>query len=143
MAYSLDLRERVVRSRQNGRAKLWIAREFGIGISTVKRYIKRYEQTGNVQVQRQGRMQPKIGEGERAALQAQVDVHSEATLEEHIALWAASHGVRVSPSTMCRALQKVDRPRKKDKRGERTRPPRADDVCGCGQHTPGAAPDCG
>lgn len=113
MAYSLDLRERVVRSWQHGRAQLWIAREFGIGISTVKRYIKRYEQTGNVQVQPQRRMQPKIGTGERAALQAQVDAHSEATLEEHIALWATSHGVRVSPSTMCRALQKVDRPRKK------------------------------
>lgn len=118
MAYSLDLRERVVRSWQHGRAKLWIAREFGIGISTVKRYIKRYEQTGNVQVQPQRRMQPKIGVAERAALQAQVDAHSEATLEEHIGLWAASHGVRVSPATMCRALQKVDRPRKK-RRAER------------------------
>lgn len=123
MAYSLDLRERVVRSWQNGRAKLWIAREFGIGISTVKRYIKRYEQTGNVQVQPQRRMQPRIGEGERAALQAQVDAHSEATLEEHIALWAASHGVRVSPSTMCRALQKVDRPRKKRRAGRRNATP--------------------
>lgn len=26
-----------------GRAKSWIAREFGIGLSTVKRYIKRYD----------------------------------------------------------------------------------------------------
>jgi transposase len=118
MAYSLDLRERVVRSWQNGRAKLWIAREFGIGISTVKRYIKRYEQTGNVQVHAQRRMQPKIGVTERGALQAQVDAHSEATLEEHIALWAASHGVTVSRATMCRAVQKVDRPRKK-RRAER------------------------
>lgn len=117
MAYSLDLRERVVRSWQNGRAKLWIAREFGIGISTVKRYIKRYEQTGNMQIQPQRRMQPKIGEGERAALQAQVDAHSDATLAEHIALWAASHGVTVSRSRMCRALQKIDRPRKKKTSG--------------------------
>lgn len=123
MAYSLDLRERVVRSWQNGRAKVWIAREFGIGSSTVKRYLKRYEQTGNVQVQPQRRMQPKIGKGERAALQAQVNAHSEATLAEHIALWADSHGVRVSPSTMCRALQKVDRPRKKRPAGRKNATP--------------------
>jgi transposase len=114
MTYSRDLRQRVIRSWQRGRAKTWIAREFGIGLSTVKRSIKRYEQTGDVRPQQQARMQPKIGQADQAALQAQVDAHADATLEEHIALWAASHGVQVSPSTMCRALQKIDRPRKKD-----------------------------
>ncbi len=120
MAYSLDLRRRVIRSLQKGRSKSWIAREFGIGLSTVKRYIKRYEQTGDIRPQEQTRMQPKIGKADQAALQAQVDEHADATLEEHIALWVESHGVQVSPSTMCRALQKIDRPRKKDLGRQRT-----------------------
>ncbi len=114
MAYTLDLRRRGIRSFQKGRNKSWIAREFGSGLSTVKRYIKRYEQTGDVRPQAPARMQPKIGKADQVALQAQVDEHADATLEGHIALWAESHGVQVSPSTMCRALQKIDRPRKKD-----------------------------
>ncbi len=121
MGYSLDLRQRVIRSWQKGRSKSWVAREFGIGLSTVKRYIKRYEQTGDVRPQEQARMQPKIGKADQAALQTQVDDHADATLEEHIAFWAESHGVQVSPSTMCRALQKIDRPRKKDVGRQRTR----------------------
>jgi hypothetical protein len=52
--------------------------------------------------------------------QAQVDAHADATLEEHIALWADRHGVQVSPATMCRALQKIDRPREKDLGRQRT-----------------------
>ena len=120
MAYSLDLRRRVIRSWQKGRSKSWIAGEFGIGLSTVKRYIKRYAQTGDVRRQEQARMQPKIGKADQAGLQAQVDAHADATLEEHIVLWAESHGVQVSPATMCRALQKIDRPRKKDIGRQRT-----------------------
>ena len=116
MTYSIDLRQRVIRSWQNGRGQSWIAREFGIGLSTVKRYIERYKATGEVKPTAQERMKPMIGPADKAALQAQVDAHPDATLEEHIGLWADSQSVRVSPATMCRALQKIDRPRKKDGR---------------------------
>ncbi len=111
-AYSVDLRERVIRSWENGRGQSWIGREFDISLGSVKRYIKRYQNTGSVQSTGQKREQPLIKDEQLVALQAQVDADRDATIEQHIETWAASHGVRVGAATMCRALQRADRPRK-------------------------------
>jgi transposase len=120
-AYSSDLRERVVRSAQSGRGQSWIAREFGIALGTVKRYLKRYQLTGTLQPTVQRREQPRIGEADLPALQAQVDAHPDATIAQHIDYWAASHGLRVGQATMCRALQRANRPLKKNAAGLRAR----------------------
>ncbi len=120
-AYSSDLRERVVRSAQSGRGQSWIAREFGIALGTVKRYLKRYQLTGTLQPTRQRREQPRISEADLPALQAQVDAHPDATIAQHIDYWAASHGLRVGQATMCRALQRANRPLKKNAAGLRAR----------------------
>ena len=120
-AYSIDLRERVIRSAQNGRGQSWIAREFGIALGTVKRYLKRYQTKGTLQPTPQRREQPRIGEADLPALQAQVDVHPDAPIAQHIDYWAASHGLRVGQATMCRALQRANRPLKKNAAGVRTR----------------------
>ncbi len=85
----------------------------GIGLGTVKRYIKRAATTGSLVPTRQRRQQPKIGAEQIGALQAQVDAHPDATLEEHIAYWVASQVVQVGRATMCRALQRANRPLKK------------------------------
>lgn len=114
VAYSNDLRERVIRSWENGRGQSWIAREFGISLGSVKRYIKRYEQTGSVQPITQKRQQPKIRAEQLVELQAQVDANPDATIAQYIEGWEHSHSIRVGHATMCRALQRADRPRKKD-----------------------------
>lgn len=116
-AYSVDLRKRVILSWENGRKQSWIAREFGISLGSVKRYIKLYQLTGQVQPTAQTREQPMIRETQLVELQAQVDADSDATLDQHIQTWERSHGVRVSRATMCRALQRAKRPRKKDAEG--------------------------
>src|SRR5258707_6803043 len=113
-AYSIDLRKRVIRSIKNGRQQTWVARELGIGLGTVKRYIKLEQTTGSVEPKQQQREQPKIRDEDLAALQAQVDSYPDATIEEHIEYWATSHGVRVGQATMCRALQRAGRPLKKN-----------------------------
>jgi transposase len=115
-AYSVDLRERVIRSWENGRGQSWIAQEFGISLGSVKRYIKRYQTSGNVQPTVHKREQPIIGDEQLVELQAQVDADSDATIQQHIETWERRHGVRVGQATMCRALQRADRPRKKDVR---------------------------
>ena len=120
-AYSIDLRERVVRSAQNGHGQSWKGREFGIALGTVKRYLKRYQTNGTLQPTPQRREQPRIGDADRPALQAQVDAHPDATLAQHIDYWVASHGLRVGQATMCRALQRANRPLKKNAAGVRTR----------------------
>ena len=120
-AYSIDLRERVLRSLKNGRQQTWVARELGIGLGTVKRYIKLEQTTGGLEPKPQQREQPKIRQEELVALQAQVDSHPDATIAEHIEYWVTSHGVRVGQATMCRALQRADRPLKKNDAGARAR----------------------
>jgi transposase len=109
-AYSIDIRERVIRSWENGRSQSWIAREFGISWGSVKRY----QTTGNVKPTRQKRQRRKISDEQLAELQRQVDARSEATIAQYIEEWDASHGLRVGHATLVRALQRANRPRKKD-----------------------------
>ena len=59
-AYSLDLRERIIRSWQQGQSKAAFARTFMVSLSTIKRYIKRFELYGHVLPTVQGRMQGKL-----------------------------------------------------------------------------------
>jgi len=115
-AYSIDLRERVIRSWENGRGQSWIAREFGISLGTVKRYIKRYTSMGHIQPTAQKRQQPKISDNQLVELQKLVDAKPDATIAEYIEGWESSQGVRVGHATMVRALQRADRRRKKDHR---------------------------
>lgn len=115
-AYSIDLRARVIRSWEKGRGQSWIAREFGISLGSVKRYVRRYSNTGTVQPTAQKRQQPKISAAQLEELQKEVDAQPDATIAQYIERWEASHGVRVGHATMVRALQRADRPRKKDSR---------------------------
>lgn len=116
-AYSQDLRELVVRKVKEGWSQLGVAREFGIGIGTVKRYLSLERETGGVSPRKARKAQPLIKGKDLEALQAQVDAHGDATLEKHIEVWEASHGIRVSRATMCRALKRANRPLKKNATG--------------------------
>ncbi len=112
----MDLRERVIRAWENGKTQQWIAETFDLSISTVKRYISRYRQTGEVGPTLQKRAQPLIGEADRIVLEQMVAQAPLATLVEYCEAWEQHSGVRVSTVTMCRALQRLDLPRKKDQR---------------------------
>ena len=111
--YSVDLRERVVRARQEGKRQAWIADTFKISVSSVKRYIERNERTGSVQATQQARQQPIIHEGYRAAIDAMVQRLADATLEAYCDEWERESGQRVSIQTMSRTLLRFGWPRKK------------------------------
>lgn len=111
--YSQDLRERVIRSWQKGRKPAWIAEEYPIGFSTVKRYITRYKRLGHVQATVQKRRQGQFIPEQLAALEKQVSEHSDATVDDHVAFWNQSQATSVKRSTMGRALQKLGWTRKK------------------------------
>jgi transposase len=114
----MDLRARVMRSLKKGGKQTWVAPEWGIGLGTLKGYIKLAQRTGRLEPKRQQRQQAQIGDEALRAWQAQADSHAEATLEEHIGYWESSPGVRVGQATMCRALQGADRPLKKTVRAQ-------------------------
>jgi len=112
--YSLDLRERVIGAWQKQTAtQAEIADTFAVNVSTVKDWIKRFRETGSVDPLARGHEQPLIKDAQAPALQALVDQLPEATLTQYCDGWEQATGQRVSAPTMCRALQRFDRPRKK------------------------------
>jgi len=116
-SYSLDLRERIVASRYEGKSLKWIAATFQVSISSVKRYVRQATVTGSVAPKVQRRKQPQIRGEYEAQLATQVASMDDATLEAHIEEWERTTGMRVSRATMCRALQRIRQTRKKDYRG--------------------------
>lgn len=111
--YSADLRERLLRAIDAGLSQAEAARLFGVGLSSITRWRARQRQTGTVQAA------PRPGRTRRirdeSALIAQVQAMPDATLVEHCAMWAATTGVAVSPSTMSRALKRAGWPLKKSR----------------------------
>jgi len=119
-AYSQDLRERIIKQWQDGSSQGRIAETFSVSLSTVKRYIARYEATGRVAATVQRRMQPRIRDEHQELLSAQVDRLDDATLDVHAAEWERTTGTKVSVQAMSRALKRFGLPRKKDHRRSRT-----------------------
>jgi transposase len=111
-AYSLDLRERIVRAVRRGQHPAAVAAQFEVSARTVKRYLQRAEA---------GRLPPspipgrprEIGPEDEDALRAQWEAAPDAPLAEHCDAWAAGPGARVHPTTMSRALARLGWSRKK------------------------------
>jgi transposase len=112
-AYSLDLRERIVRSWQQGQPKTAIARLFTVSLSTVKRYIRRFMTVGHVEPTPQRRMQGKLTRRLRQQLARQVDKYADYTLGQHAERWNKRHQVQVSESGLSRVLRHLGITRKK------------------------------
>ena len=114
-AYSLDLRERVITLIDAGLSSPAIAGRLNVSVSTVKRY-RRRRRAGLDLAPRSRPGRPAVkGAALDAALTAQLRSHPDATLAEHCAHWHAQSGVRVSPSTMRRAILRAEWTVKKTK----------------------------
>jgi transposase len=103
-AYSKDLRIRVIDAVDRGVPRAEVADQFMVSLRTIKRWLQRRRETGNLaESSRPGPPAHKIGPL-RAGLLAQLQAHPADTLEEHCARWAQTHGVKVSISTMSRVI---------------------------------------
>ena len=89
-----------------------IAEVLGLSMSTVKRYLVRYQQTGKGAATVQGRMQARLGEAELRVLAAELRAQPDArqTYAERL---AAQTGIVVSPMSISRALRRLGWTRKK------------------------------
>lgn len=113
--YSADLRERLLGAIDAGLPQAEAARLFGVGISSIKRWRARQQQTGTVQASSRPGRRRRISVAAEPALVAQVRAAPDATLAEHCTAWAAATGVAVSPATMSRALRRAGWPLKKSR----------------------------
>ncbi len=107
-AYSVDLRERVLAAVDAGTPHAEIVRVLRVSLATIGRYVRLRREGHSLEAKRHPGMTPLIGEPQRTALEAQlVAVGTDASLEEHCALWREEQGVSVSVQTMSRVLARV------------------------------------
>jgi transposase len=105
-AYSIDLRQRVLRAAQSGRPASEVARLFGVSVSTIKRYLVQ-AQTGRLAPRRSPGRPRHIGPADQPALARQLEACPDATLLEHCLAWQQATGRGVSVATMHRSLGRL------------------------------------
>ena len=69
-AYSEDLRKKVVEAKECGMPTVEVARTFGVGISSVKRYAKTAREGGSLRPKKSPGRPPKADERARRLLEA-------------------------------------------------------------------------
>jgi transposase len=90
-----------------GRSQSETARVFGVGLSTVKRYLQQHREHGSLAPKPIPGAARHIGAEQEEALRAQLQAYSDATLEQHCAWWEQDHHQGVSVATMSRALARL------------------------------------
>ena len=113
-AYSLDLREKIVESVKKGIPKAETARRFGVDRATVKRYCKRLDERGTLQPRKAPGKKPKLDQKAMKLLLEDLEQRPWATHFQRAEFLFAACGVRVSEATVCRAVRRLHRSRKKD-----------------------------
>jgi transposase len=116
-AYSLDLREKIVESVKKGVPKAETARRFGVDRATVKRYCKQLDERGTLEPRKAPGKKPKLDEKARKLLLEDLKQRPWATHSQRAEFLLAVAGVRVSEATVCRAVRRLNRSRKKDPEG--------------------------
>lgn len=116
MAYSLDLRKRVIEAYYEKKigAQRTIAKIFSISLSTVQRWLKQYQEKGAVQpAGHGGGNRAKLDEKELEIVYQLQMAKPDSTLTELLREFEKEIGKKVSESTISRALQKLRLTRKK------------------------------
>jgi len=114
-AYSLDLRKKIVKAKERGMPTVEVAKTFGVGVSTVKRYAATAREGRPLAPKKRPGSKPKIDEGARRLLEADLEERPAATLPERREFLRRTCGVSVSDSTVSRMLKRLGWTRKKDR----------------------------
>jgi transposase len=122
--YSTDLRERAVAAvLQGGLSRHRAAAQFGVGVSTVVNWVRRFQDTGSVAPGQMGGHKPKAIRGEYEVFLAGRVQEGGFTLRGLVAE-LAERGLRVDYRSVWNFVHAEKLSFKKKRRGQRTRPPR-------------------
>ena len=106
-AYSKDLRLRALAAIDRGIPRREVQQLFGVSRSTIKRWLKRRRQTGDLDIHKiPGRPSVK-GEALRRWLPEHLKRNSDLTLREHCEAFSEEMGVEVSEATMSRNIRRL------------------------------------
>jgi putative transposase len=121
--YSLDLRERAVAAVEKaGMSRRQAASRFGVGISTVIAWVRRFRQTGSAAPGKMGGYKPKAIAGEHHAWLLQRCREKDFTLRGLVAE-LAERGLKVDYRSVWNFVHAEKLSFKKKLRRQRTRPP--------------------
>ncbi|MCA1554377.1 MAG: IS630 transposase-related protein [Chloroflexi bacterium] len=116
MAYSLDLRTRVLAAVDGGLSRTQAAARYQVGRASIAKWVKLRRETGALTVRQPPGRPRMIGVADREALRAQLSAQPAATLEAHVARWVARHpSQHLSRATMGLAILRLDWTRKKSR----------------------------
>lgn len=117
MAYSTDLREKIVRAYDEGLgSQRAIAELFGVSRSFVEKLLRRRRLTCEVvALPHGGGRRPLCHKQERELVHRLVESQPDATLDELCAAVERRRRLRVSRPTMSRLVRRLDLPRKKSR----------------------------
>ena len=114
LPYPKELRARVVAAVEQGEFSIpEIASLFSVGKTFIKKMLRLHRTGASLAPRRGNREQPLLKEKERAVLKQAIAEQPDATLPELAQVLAEKRQVVVSTSTICRAAQKLQLPRKK------------------------------
>jgi transposase len=107
MAYSLDLRKRVVKAYEEGQNKDTIAKRYELSWKTVDSYIKRFE-SGKLEADSPPGCKLWLDTEACEVLKQEVHEHPDWTLEEHSDALNEKTGIRLKKSAVSKYLLKMN-----------------------------------
>src|ERR671938_29085 len=117
--YSKDLRLRVLAAVDAGNPREEVARTFSVSMPTIKRWLRRRRETGDVEPEPIPGRPARKGAMLKEWLPKQLEANDDLTLEEHREAFEEEFGQTVSTSTIGRAIARLPdggRPLKKSHR---------------------------
>ena len=120
-AYSLDLRERVVRFVEAGRSCYAAAAHFCVSVSFAVRLIRAFRTTGSLKPKPSGGQRHAKLDPHRAFLIARIEEKADITMPELSAELAAATGTKADPASLSRFLIRNGYRFKKNPAGSRAR----------------------
>jgi transposase len=102
--YSKDLRLRVLSAVDAGTPREEVAKTFSVSMPTIKRWLKRRRETGDVQPDPIPGRPPRKGAMLEGWLPKHLEANDDLTLEEHREAFEEHFGEEVSTSTIGRAI---------------------------------------
>ena len=113
-AYSEDLRKKIVEAvERRAMKKSEVARLFGVSLSSVTRYVRKFRQGRTLSPGKALGKRPKIDERARRLLEADLKERPFAKLHQRCEYLRAVAGVRISRSALCRTIKRMEWTRKK------------------------------
>src|ERR671911_2944152 len=106
-AYSEDLRKKIVEAvERRAMKKSEVARLFGVSLSSVKRYVRKFRQGRSLSPGKAPGRRPKIDERARKLLEEDLKERPFVTLQERCDYLQAVAGLEVSRSVVCRTIKR-------------------------------------